>query len=327
MNSRETARSFTINDKQAGQRLDLIVSELLTNLSRSKIQNLIADGKVLCNGLPGNKSDRLKQGDSVQIIGSGIIETVSILTPQEIPISVLFEDEHLAVVNKPAGLVVHPGNGNPDSTLVNALLYKIGTLSEGTATKFPGIVHRLDKETSGVLVTAKTNEAHSALSELFSDRKVDKVYVGFCIGAQPEQHGLIELPLGRSRRDPLKRAVMTDGKPALTEYWCLKTKSGISAMRFKLFTGRTHQIRIHCSHKGFPIVGDILYGGGKERVLRLQPVVRPFAYSFFKCFNRHALHARSISFIHPFTKKELTVTAPLPEDFLMAKMLFEGIEL
>jgi 23S rRNA pseudouridine1911/1915/1917 synthase len=214
---------------------------------------------------------------------------------------------------------------------VNGLVHRIQSLSEGSASDRPGIVHRLDKETSGVLVVAKNNLAHTAMAYLFENRKIEKTYVGFCIGAPSELHGSINFPLARSHQDPLKRATSPHGKVARTEYKIIQTKSGISAVSFKPYTGRTHQIRVHASAKGFPIVADKLYGGGKEHLLRIDPLDRPFAYSILKCFERHALHAFSISFEHPFTHTRLAVTAPLPGDFEAAMFrfgsmrLFEGI--
>jgi 23S rRNA pseudouridine1911/1915/1917 synthase len=244
------------------------------------------------------------------------------LAPQNIPLDILYEDEYLVAVNKPSGLVVHPGNGVRDGTLVNALLHKIGTLSEGSGSERPGIVHRLDKETSGVMIAAKTNNAHAAMAAAFANRSVEKHYVGFCFGEPSESHGRIDLALERSRRDPLKRTSSKNGKPSLTEYWLLRYRAGVSAIYFKLHTGRTHQIRVHCSSKGFPILADSLYGGGRERLMRVAPLDRPFAAKVFKSFSRQALHARYLSFIHPFTGLRVHIEAPFPEDFHSAMIHF-----
>ena len=249
--------------------------------------------------------------------------TGSRLAPQNIPLDILYEDEYLLAVNKPAGMVVHPGNGNREGTLVHALLYHVKSLSAGSGPDRPGIVHRLDKDTSGVVLVAKTDETHRQLARLFSTREIKKEYAGFCVGRRPAAHGSMGAPLGRSRRDPVKRAVRQDGKEALTEYWLLAHHCGISVMKFAPHTGRTHQIRVHCSAAGFPVIADALYGGGKEALNRIPVLERPFAIGVYKCFERHALHARSITFVHPQTHREQTISAPLPEDFNRALELFE----
>jgi 23S rRNA pseudouridine1911/1915/1917 synthase len=312
---------FTVTKDDVGKRLDLYLTQVLNGQSRSQIQKLITDEKVLVGGIVVHKNTRLVENAILEISCAPIIQE-SYIKPQEIQFGIVYEDEHLVIVNKPAGLVVHPGSGVRDGTLVNGLVNRIQSLSEGSASDRPGIVHRLDKETSGVLIVAKTNQAHAAMASLFENRKVEKKYIGFCIGAPAEIHGSINFSLARSHQDPLKRAISPHGKEARTEYTIIQTKSGISAVSFKPYTGRTHQIRVHSSAKGFPIVADKLYGGGKEHLLRIDPLDRPFAYSILKCFQRHALHAFSIEFIHPFTNTKLVVTAPLPQDFETALLRF-----
>jgi len=194
-------------------------------------------------------------------------------------------------------------------------LFRPGGLSAGFNRDRPGIVHRLDKETSGVLLVAKTDAMHAELARMFEQRTVEKKYLGVCFGERPKEHDGIDLPLGRNRREPIKRSVRTDGKNALTEYWLIEHLHGVSVMRFKPHTGRTHQIRVHCSSRGFPIVGDRLYGGGKEQMERIAVLDRPFAYKVFKCFDRHALHAYEIAFVHPQTKQPVRFFAPFPLDF------------
>ncbi|MDR2728285.1 MAG: RluA family pseudouridine synthase [Chitinispirillales bacterium] len=310
---------YTVDVEKEGLRLDQFLSAVLQDVSRARIQKIIVDGLVSVNGNHKVKKNiLLKIHDIVSI--DEIPERFSESTPQaqDIALDVIYEDEFLVCINKPAGLVVHPGNGNADGTVVNALLHRFGSVSDGFNSVRPGIVHRPDKDTSGVLIIAKTNGAHSALAELFSSRKIVKKYTGICVGNRPLNHELLELPLARSRREPLKRAVDINGKTAVTEYSLREFKSGISLMEFTLHTGRTHQIRVHCSHKGFPIVQDGLYGGLQDRVLKIAPLERPFAYSIMKCFTRHALHARSVEFLHPFTNQKLSVTAPYPQDFCEA---------
>jgi 23S rRNA pseudouridine1911/1915/1917 synthase len=307
---------YTVDSGREGLRLDQFLSSVLQDVSRSRIQKVIADGLVSVNGNhTAKKNIVLRALDSVNIDEVSARPPESIPQAQDIALDVIYEDEFFACINKPAGLVVHPGNGNADGTVVNALLHRFGSVSDGFNSGRPGIVHRLDKDTSGVLITAKTNSAHSALAALFSSRKIVKKYTGICVGGRPLEHELVELPLARSRREPLKRAVDNNGSMAVTEYWLREFRNGISLVDFTLHTGRTHQIRVHCSHKGFPIVQDGLYGGLQDRVLRIAPLERPFAYSMMKCFARHALHARSVEFLHPFTNQPFSVAAPYPQDF------------
>jgi len=299
-------------------RLDVFLAEVLTEVSRVRVQRLIADGLVSVNGkIVTKKNHVLEVDDEVSVDEASMQSPDPIPIAQDIPLDVLYEDEFLAVINKPAGLVVHPGNGNADGTVANALLYRFGPhVSSGTEACRPGIVHRLDKDTSGALMVAKSDTAHTALADLFSSRTIKKIYTGFCVGVRPSEHEVVDLPIAKSRRDPAKRAVDTNrGIQAVTEYQLKSHRDGISLMEFILHTGRTHQIRVHCSHKGFPIVKDNLYGGSQDKVLKIAPMERPFAYSIFKCFERHALHALSLSFIHPFTKANMEISAPYPQDF------------
>ncbi|MCL2689167.1 MAG: RluA family pseudouridine synthase [Chitinispirillia bacterium] len=307
---------YTISSEKQGLRLDQFLSSVLPDLSRSRIQKIIADGSVFLNENPAVKKNIiLRTGDRVDIEETSARPQEIAPQAQDIALDVIYEDEFFACINKPAGLVVHPGNGNADGTVVNALLHRYGSVSDGFSSERPGIVHRLDKDTTGVLVVAKTNSAHSALAALFSDRKIVKKYTGICVGNRPLNHEIVKLPISRSRREPVKRTVDLNGSTAVTEYWLREFKSGISLMEFTLHTGRTHQIRVHCSHEGFPIVQDGLYGGLQERVLRIAPLERPFAYSMMKCFTRHALHARSVEFVHPFTNEPFSIAAPYPQDF------------
>jgi 23S rRNA pseudouridine1911/1915/1917 synthase len=238
------------------------------------------------------------------------------------PLEILYEDEHVIAINKKCGMVVHPGSGVRDGTLVNALMHHCASLSNRNSDERPGIVHRLDKDTTGVIIAAKNNAAHDALASAFMNRTIQKEYIGFCIGKATKNHDTINLPLDRSKRDRLKRAPSVHGKPSTTEFYVLDQRCSILAMRFILHTGRTHQIRVHCSAMGFPIIADTLYGGGKECVSRIDPLDRSFAHLVYKCFNRQALHAHSISFKHPVSGEFLSITAPPPEDFQDAMRVF-----
>jgi 23S rRNA pseudouridine1911/1915/1917 synthase len=324
MDTQNEVMEITACARDAGARLDVVATRHMPSLSRAKIQSYIETGLIVLNGRPAIKKTLLAEGDRVTFDKSRMSSSAgSQLAPQNIPLDILYEDEYLLAVNKPAGMVVHPGNGNREGTLVHALLYHVKALSAGTGPDRPGIVHRLDKDTSGVVLVAKTDETHRRLARLFSTREIKKEYAGFCVGRRPEEHGSMGAPLGRSRRDPVKRAVRQDGKQALTEYWLLAYHSGISAMKFAPHTGRTHQIRVHCSAGGFPVLADPLYGGGKEALNRIPVLERPFAAGIYKCFERHALHARSITFVHPHTQNEQTISAPLPVDFKKAAGMFE----
>ncbi len=323
MSEKPGLKRFTVDEKCAHRRLDVFLAEHFPTISRTKIQKCIDDGAILLNDINTKKRTVLKPGDVVTVNEAALTQMSGIhLEPQNIDLYILYEDDHFVVVNKPAGMVVHPGSGNPDHTLVNALLYHLDSLSSGSEEDRPGIVHRLDKNTSGVIVAAKNDEAHNALADLFASRKITKEYIGVCIGCRPEDTGRIDAPIGRKKNDPLRYCVTKKGKEASTGYTLIAYKSGISLLRFHPITGRTHQIRIHSSHAGFPVVDDPLYGGDRKKVQQLQPLDRPFAYAVFKCFSRHALHARHISFVHPFSGKEVFFEAPLPEDFLRVVELF-----
>jgi len=317
-------QEFKIDKQYANERLDKVLPELLEGISRSRVQRMIDDGMVLCNGIPAIKKKVLAEGDVLSLSTECTVRSDVALSPhpQEIPLSILYEDEWVLAVNKPAGLVVHPGNGVPDGTLVNALVFRGGAIAGGFSCERPGIVHRLDKDTSGVILVAKSDTAHTRLATAFAQREVQKEYLAFCINKPAELTGCIDLPLDRSRKEPLKRAVTPGGKAASTSYRMHLYHNGVAVLSFYPHTGRTHQIRVHCSVSGFPILGDTLYGGSKDRILKVNPAERPFAYSVFKCFNRHALHAQKITFPHPETGCPCSITAPLPDDFRSALLLF-----
>lgn len=309
-------KKFLIEENDRGIRIDVFLSRQYSSVSRTKIQHLIEHGFVLQNGSCAKKSGCINLGDTVEIDEDALRRGSEIkLEAQKIDIDILYADQHLMAINKPAGLVVHPGNGRKDSTLVNALLYQGTNLSQGTSALRPGIVHRLDKETSGVMIVAKTDEAHLLLSRLFMTREMKKEYIGFCIGKKPDSCGKIEAPIGRSKQNPTLFCVRPEGKNAITDYVLLAYQNGISIVRFLPSTGRTHQIRIHSNYAGFSIVADNSYCGHRKRADTLPVLERPFAYKIFNCFHRHALHAFKISFIHPFSHEAVQFEAPLPDDF------------
>ena len=263
---------------------------LHTGRSRAYIQSAIQKGDVLLNGKIAKASAVVKAGDSINYT---LTDTPLTLVATEIPFDILFEDDDILVINKPAGLTVHPGAGNKDKTLVNALLHYGKNLSSGSQFERPGIVHRLDKDTSGVLVVAKTNEAHNILATAFAERHIEKVYLGLVFGDLTPTEALIDAPIARHPSNYKKFVVdVLRGKEARTGYKVLRVANDKTLVEFQLFTGRTHQIRVHMAHLGHPLIGDSLYGrkGGK----------------------RQLLHAFSIAFDHPRTKKRVCFTAPAP---------------
>jgi 23S rRNA pseudouridine1911/1915/1917 synthase len=323
MESFSTPQRFIAAESDGGLRIDVFCARRRPLASRSKVQKAIAQGCVSLNGRPAKKNEHVKKGDVVEVRADGSAEGPDGgPRAQNIAISVLYEDEHVLAIDKPAGMVVHPGSGVRDNTLVNALLYHVPRLSAAAPPDRPGIIHRLDKDTSGVLLVAKTEVAHHAFARLFALRQIRKTYAAVCIGARPAGHGVVEAALGRSRRDRTKQSVRGDGKAARTEYRLIAHQSGLSLLLLFPHTGRTHQIRLHCRHAGFPVVGDKAYGAGSGGVLALEPLHRPFAHRVLKCFNRQALHACSISFVHPMSGKETRIEAPLPEDFTRVLPLF-----
>lgn len=322
----EKGEDIIIREQDAGWRLDQLLAKLTPGVSRSQIQRSINDGVILLNKQLVSKKKVVSVGDVITVLSLSPSSSVSHMEAQNIPLVILYEDEHLLAVNKPAGMVVHPGNGTPDGTLVNALLYRCQALSDGFNAERPGIVHRLDKGTSGVLLVAKTNRVHALLANAFAERTIHKEYIGLCIGRPNEEVGTIAFPLGRNQQIPIKRSFSPTGKNARTHFQLISHHNGISIIAFHPLTGRTHQIRAHCSTTGFPIVADELYGGGRERLLRINPLERPFAFAVHKCFSRHALHAMKITFNHPVNDEMMTITAPFPEDFKAALTHFSEPE-
>jgi 23S rRNA pseudouridine1911/1915/1917 synthase len=283
----------TFRVEAAGQRLDQFLHEQLPQHSRTFLRNLA----LTVNGRPAKPSYRVRAGDEVQVeippprpLGT---------QPEDIPLDVLFEDDDLIVINKPAGMVVHPAAGNFTGTLVNALLHHCrGKLAGIGGVERPGIVHRLDKGTSGCIVVAKTDAAHQSLVAQFKARRVKKIYRAVCAGRLARLTGKIETTIGRSERDRKKMsATARRGRPSLTEYRVLKQHADGALVELALHTGRTHQIRVHMAHIGHPLAGDAIYGKAKIAVARLM------------------LHSYKLGFTHPRTGQTLEFTAPMPDDF------------
>lgn len=278
-----------------GKRLDSYLAERLKGkFSRSQIKRFIKDANVFVDGQIRKAHYNMKGGQTIEIILPDTQKTK--LVPEDIPLDIIYEDEDMLVVNKEAGMVVHPAAGNPNHTLVNALLFHTkGRLSHLNTSSRPGIVHRLDKEVSGLMVVAKSDSAHQALVKGFKDRSIIRKYIAFVKGRVPQDNGMLSFPIGRAIRDRKKMAVrFLHSKQALTRYKVLKRFPTYTKLELSLETGRTHQIRVHMSYIGYPIIGDARYGGGR--------------------FERIALYAAELNLKHPITDKQLTFVADMPEE-------------
>jgi len=296
-------------------RLDKYLSESLDQLSRSKIQHLINDGKVMINGEQEKSSYRLNGNESIVVHLDEHETSINNHVAQEIPLTIIHEDADILIIDKQAGLVVHPGAGMNDNTLLNGLMYYTSSLSDINGPSRLGIVHRLDKNTSGIMVVAKTNSAHKYIAEQFEKRNVKKTYISLTWGLWELKEGGIDEPIRRKRSDPTVFAVDAKGRSAFTSYKVEDSWRYISKVQFKPKTGRTHQIRVHSSFMGHPIISDNKYGGGENRVKGFLPEVSKELKSILQIFNRQALHAYSIEFIHPKTKDNMKYISPLPSDF------------
>ena len=292
-------REYIVEAEGAGQRIDRFLSGEDTGLSRSALQGLVAEGHVLCNGKAPAKSLKLKTGDIIllEIPDAKPIEAV----PQEIPLDIIYEDAHLLVVNKPKGMVVHPAPGNPDGTMVNALLWHCaGRLSGIGGAIRPGIVHRIDKDTSGLLVVAKTDAAHQALTEQMSVHSIHRVYHAVVYGNLKEDTGFVEAPIGRDPKDRKKMAVtQQNSKYAYTGWQVLERFGNFTYIACKLKTGRTHQIRVHMASIGHPLAGDAVYG----------------PKNCIRSLNGQCLHAKELGFVHPATGEWMQFDSSLPDWF------------
>ena len=296
-------------------RLDKYLSENLDQLSRSKIQNLINDGKVMINGEQEKSSYRLNGNESIVVYLDEDETSTKNHVAQEIPLTIIHEDDDILIIDKQAGLVVHPGTGMNDNTLLNGLLYYTSSLSDINGPSRLGIVHRLDKDTSGIMVVAKTNSAHKYIAEQFEKRNIIKTYKSLTWGIWEITEGSIDSPIKRKRSDPTVFTVDKTGRNAFTNYKVENSWRYISKVQFKPKTGRTHQIRVHSSFMGHPIISDNKYSGGENKVKGFLPEVSKELKSILQIFNRQALHAYSIEFIHPKTKDNVKYISPLPSDF------------
>jgi 23S rRNA pseudouridine1911/1915/1917 synthase len=282
--------------EEDGQRLDLVIAGYFEELSRSQVQRLIKSGAVTVDGRLSKPAYRVEPGDRISVVVPE--EKEEPVRPEPIPLDVIHEDASLLAVNKPAGLVVHPAPGHPSGTLVNGLLAYCPELANVGGLERAGLVHRLDKDTSGVILVAKEPEVYKALQRQFKRRRVRKVYVALVEGEVEPREGIIEAPVGRDRRDRKRMAVRRSGRPAVTRYRTSRRFKSYTLLEVEPRTGRTHQIRVHLSWMGYPVVGDRVYGR------RRQPLLG----------HRQFLHAQEIRFTHPVSEEEMTLSAPLPPE-------------
>jgi len=304
----EKTHSLTVDEGATG-RLDRFIATSL-DLSRTRVQGLLAEGRVTVDGRVAKKSDPASPGTKIQVVVPPA-QPVDML-PEEIPLDVVFEDAHLAVVNKAAGMVVHPAPGHRTGTLVNALLWRMPDI-EGVGGRLrPGIVHRLDRDTSGLLVVAKTDLAHRTLSDALRRRRVKRLYLALAWGHLKESPLTIEAPIGRDRKNRKKMAVVQEGRSAMTRVRVRERLLRADLLDVALKTGRTHQIRVHLAYAGHPVVGDSVYGDGWER--GMGGPTRHWAIQLARSTPRQFLHAQQLSFDHPISGERLSFTAPLPPD-------------
>ncbi len=291
--------NFTIDAEHAGLRADGVLSQLFEEASRSYLQKLIENGCVSCDGRPLlSKKEKLKEGSTVRIELPPPVPCEAV--PQDIPLDIVYEDEALIVVNKPKGMVVHPAAGNPGGTLVNGLLFHCGALSTINGVERPGIVHRIDKDTSGLLVCAKSDEAHRGLAEQMAAHSCTRQYRGVAFYGFKERTGTVDAPLGRDPSNRLRMAIVPGGKRAVTHWQVLEEFSGFTEFRARLETGRTHQIRVHMASIHHPLLGDTVYGPQKQ----------PYG------LQGQMLHAQILGFQHPITGQYMEFKADPPEEYL-----------
>lgn len=296
------------NENDKGKRIDSFLNEVIEDATRSYIQKIIDGGYVEITGKKTTKSGNKLKGTETIVVNLPEDETLD-LVPEDIPLEIIYEDSDIVIINKAPNMVVHPAHGNYNGTLVNALLYHIKDLSTINGVIRPGIVHRLDKDTSGVIVVAKHDEAHTTLSDMFKEKTLEKTYVCIAKGIFKDKSGRIETLIGRDPRDRKKMAVVTEnGKIAISNYEILDESKNYSLVKIRIETGRTHQIRVHMKSLNHPILGDATYGNSTDGIAR------------------QMLHAYRLKFTHPINKKEMVVTAPIPEDFKRAAK-FAGLDI
>ena len=301
--------TFKINETDAGTRLDAYLASRIAGWSRSRLQRLIDEEDVLVNSHAVKSSYKIAENDEIDV--ELTLSSLAGFTPENIPLEIVFEDDELIVINKPAGLVVHPAAGIQSGTLANAMAYHFQQLSTRGGVVRPGIVHRLDKDTSGLLVAAKTESAHENLSDQFRAREVFKSYVALVYGVVKQKEGRIEQPIARDPRNPTRMAIVAGGRGALSLFKVRRSYNSFTLVDVEIKTGRTHQIRVHLAWLKHPVVGDELYAGGRDnnvQDVRLRAQIRKL--------NRQFLHAEHLRFRHPQSGELMQFVAPMPPDLL-----------
>ena len=293
---------------EAGERLDVFVSRWLPDVTRSRVQNLLSEGMILVDGKTVKAGYKLKTGNLVQVVLPQLKELSA--EPEAMDLEILYEDDDLAIVNKPRGLVVHPAAGHESGTLVNGLLHHFqGKLSGINGVMRPGIVHRIDKDTSGLLVICKSDRAHQGLSDLLKDHDIERVYHAVVHGSFSKTEGTVDAPIGRMDSDRKKMCVRADGRRAITHYRVLEQYDGFSYVELRLETGRTHQIRVHMRSIGHPLLGDEVYGAAKENT-KLEKILKGKDF-----WPGQILHAKVLGFVHPVSGKYIEFNSELPAYF------------
>lgn len=306
---------FVVPKGQAMLRIDKYLMSLIENATRNKIQQSATEGNILVNDLPVKSNYKVKGGDVIRIVLS-YPPFENLILPENIPLDIVYEDDQLLVINKPAGLVVHPGHGNYTGTLVNALAYHFENLPNNSSDR-PGLVHRIDKNTSGLLVIAKTEQAMTHLAKQFADKTSEREYIALVWGNVKDDEGTIEGNIGRHLKDRMQMAVFQDeelGKPAVTHYKVLERFGYVTLISCKLETGRTHQIRVHLKHIGHTLFNDERYGGNLILKGTTFTKYKQFIDNCFKTLPRQALHAKTLGFEHPTTKEFIRFNSELPND-------------
>lgn len=291
--------TLTVAEEDKGSRLDAFVAKSLTDISRARVQKLLDEGRLTVDGAVKKANYRLAGGEEIRLEIPPAVSAEAL--PEDIPLDILYEDSDIIVINKARGMAVHPSPGIYSGTLVNALLYHCKDLSGIGGVERPGIVHRLDKDTSGVMVAAKNDNAHASLSKQIGEKTASRIYCAVVRGSINEEAGIIKGAIGRDEKDRQKMAVRADGKPAVTHFRVLERIGDYTVAECKLETGRTHQIRVHLAHIGYPVFGDPKYGSRRKT-------------PFDGVIEGQALHSRQMTLVHPVTGEEMTFTAPMPKD-------------
>ena len=305
-------REIIVPENQQKERLDHFLAQRVERITRSRLQKLIKDGKITINDEVVKPGQKVKPGELI-IITFPPPRTYNLI-PEDIPLNIIYEDESIIVLNKQAGIVMHPAYANLSGTLVNALIHYSKNLSTLSGDYRPGLVHRLDKDTSGLIVVAKNDFVHANLASQFFNRTVHREYRALVWGHFRQKSGRIETLINRSNRDRTRMIISRTGKPAITNYEVLEEYPLISLLKVRLETGRTHQIRVHLSAKGHPVLGDQTYGGRNKQIIKLNQQDQQLGLELLRIMPRQALHAKTVGFIHPETEQEMSFESELPAD-------------